>query len=109
MKPMKKVFIKENSLIAKIGAKFLKVNNVALTIGNTIYLHNATKKDLLNNKIWLSHELVHVKQYEKLGKIKFLFLYLIECLRKGYYNCKFEVEARDKENNFEIINDFDIK
>jgi hypothetical protein len=106
---MKKVFVKENSFIAKMGAKFLKTNNVALTIGNTIYLHNATKKDLLNNKVWLSHELVHVKQYEKWGKVKFLFLYLIECLRKGYYNCKFEVEAREKENDFKILEDYKME
>ncbi len=109
MQPLKKVVIKESSFIAKMGAKFIKVDNVALTIGNTIYLHNATKKDLVSNKTWLSHELVHVKQYEKLGKMKFLFLYLIECLRKGYYNCKFEVEAREKENNFEILEEFNIE
>jgi len=108
MNQLKKVAVKENSFIAKMGAKFLKVNNVALTIGNTIYLHNATKKDLLSNKTWLAHELVHVKQYEKLGKMKFLCLYLIECLRKGYHNCKFEVEAREKEKNLEILNEYQI-
>ena len=106
---MKKVFIKENSFIAKIGAKFLKVDNAALTIGNTIYLHNASKKDLLNNKIWLAHELIHVNQYEKLGKIKFFYLYLIECLRKGYHNCKFEIEAREKEKNLEILEEYNIE
>ena len=105
---MKTVFIKENSWVAKLGAKSLKTTNVALTIGNTIYLHNATKQDLLNNKIWLAHELVHVKQYEKLGKAKFLFFYLIDCLNKGYYNNKFEVEAREKESDIEILNEYEI-
>ena len=73
---MHKVYIKEKSWIAKVGATLLKTNNVALTIGNTIYLHNATKKDLLENQIWLCHELVHVQQYQQLGVMKFLFIYI---------------------------------
>ena len=102
----KKVKIVENSWIAKCGAKYLKVNNVALTIGNTIFLHNATKQDLLSNKTWLAHELVHVQQYEKLGVIKFLFFYLYECAVKGYYNNKFEVEARANENDISILQQY---
>jgi len=99
----KKIKIVENSWLAKCGAKSLKTTNVALTIGNTIYLHNATKQDLINNKTWLAHELVHVKQYEQLGVARFLFLYLYECLVNGYYNNKFEIEARAKEKDVSII------
>jgi aspartokinase len=104
----KKISIKENSWLAKCGAKVLKVNNVALTIGSTIYLHNASKEELILNKTWLSHELVHVKQYEQLGVIRFLILYLIECVLKGYYNNKYEIEARAKENEFNILTEFEI-
>jgi Domain of unknown function (DUF4157) len=101
-----KIYFKENSFIAKCGAKCIKANNVALTIGNTIYLYNATVNDIIGNPIWLAHELVHVNQYQKLGIVKFVFLYLLECIAKGYYNNKFEIEARLLENNIEIIDEF---
>lgn len=105
---MQHVYIKEKSWIAKIGAKLLGVNNVALTIGHTIYLYNATKIELLLNKTWLCHELVHVKQYQQLGVAKFLFLYIKEWIAKGYLNNKFEVEARAKETNLNLLNDFKV-
>ena len=105
---MKEVFIIENSFIAKLGAKKLGVEVVALTIGNKIYLHNATKSDLINSPIWLSHELVHVQQYEQLGIPIFLIQYLYEWIIKGYYNNKFEVEAREKEKDLSILNQYEI-
>lgn len=106
---MKKIFVKENSWIARLGAKCIGVNNVALTIGNTIHLHNATKQQLIENKVWLCHEIIHVKQYEKLGTIKFLFLYLLECIRKGYYNNKFEREARENEEKLYLLNEYIVQ
>lgn len=105
---MQEVYVKEKSFIAKIGAKILGVNNVALTIGNTIYLHNATKDELLQNKTWLCHELVHVQQYKQLGVLKFLFIYLKESVTKGYHHNKFEVEAREKETNLELLTKFKV-
>lgn len=105
---MTKIVIKENSILAKLAAKKLRVNNVALTIGKTIYLHNATKQELLDNKKWLCHELTHVKQYQQLGKFRFIVLYITESIKKGYYNNKFEVEARQNECNEAVINDFEF-
>lgn len=105
---LKKVYIKEDSWMAKWGAKKLKVENVALTIGNTIYLHNATKEQLIQNTTWLCHELVHVQQYEKLGKCRFLAVYIYEWMIKGYFSNKFEVEAREKENDYTILLDYVI-
>jgi hypothetical protein len=105
---MQTVFVKENSFIAKLGAKILRVNNMALTIGNTIYLYNATKQNLLENKTWLCHELVHVQQYKQLGVIKFLFLYLKEWVINGYTNNRFEVEARAKERELKILQEFKV-
>ena len=90
--------IKENSWIAKRAAKHLKTKRVALVIGNTIYLWQTSRQDFLNNKCWLQHELQHVQQFKKFGLFRFLFLYLVESARSGYYNNKFEVEAREKEN-----------
>ena len=96
-----KIRIKERSLIARIAAFVLRTNNVAIVFGKTIFLWNASKEDLLKNKKWLRHELVHVKQFLRYGFFPFIFMYLWESIKKGYYHNKFEVEAR----NFEKLND----
>ena len=88
--------------------KKLKANAIALTIGNTIYLHNANKEQLIQNTTWLCHELVHVKQYEKLGTVRFLAIYIFEWIVKGYYNNRFEVEARAMENDYSILLEYVI-
>ncbi|MCX6209347.1 MAG: DUF4157 domain-containing protein [Bacteroidetes bacterium] len=102
----KTIYIKENSLVAKLAAKVLKVNSVAIVIGSTIYLYNVSKQNFINNKKWLAHELTHIKQYQQYGTVKFLFLYLIETIRKGYRNNKFEVEARENEDNVTMIDEY---
>jgi len=105
-----KIRVRERSFIARIAAFVLRTNNVAIVFGKTIYLWNATKDDLLKNKRWLRHELVHVKQFLHYGFFTFIFLYLWESIKKGYYNNKFEIEARkfetlhgdNKDEDYEI-------
>lgn len=89
--------IKENSWVARIAALKLNANAVAIVFGNTIHLHNATKEELLANKRWLKHELCHICQYQQHGYYRFIWKYLIESVRHGYYNNRFEKEARDAE------------
>ncbi|MES2849737.1 MAG: DUF4157 domain-containing protein [Bacteroidota bacterium] len=89
--------IKENSWLAKIAARKLKTSSVAIVFGSTIHLWNSSKEDFLSNKKWLKHELCHVRQYKQHGYVGFIIKYLWESLRKGYYNNKFEVEAREAE------------
>lgn len=79
-----------------------------MVIGRTIHLFNATREEFLSNEKWLCHELVHVQQYEKLGLLRFFLLYLYESATKGYYNNKFEKEARSKEKDPSILLDFII-
>lgn len=106
-----KIRVKERSFIARIAAFILRTNNVAIVFGQTIYLWNATKEDLLKNKKWLRHELVHVKQFLRYGFLPFIFMYLWESIKKGYYQNKFEIEARAfekpsddiKDDEFEIV------
>ena len=99
-----KIRIKERSFIARIAAFVLQTNNVAIVFGKTIYLWNATKEDILNNQNWLRHELVHVRQFIRYGFFPFIFMYLWESIKKGYYQNKFEVEARNFEK-LEVGND----
>jgi hypothetical protein len=90
--------IKENSWIAKLAAKKLHASSVAIVIGKTIHLHNATRQQLLLNERWLKHELRHVKQFREHGFLPFIAKYLWESLNRGYFNNKFEIEAREAED-----------
>lgn len=89
--------IKENSWRAKLAAKIMRSSHVAIVFGKTIHLWGFTKAYLLNNENLLRHELKHVEQYQQHGYFGFLTKYLIESYKHGYYNNKFEVEARAAE------------
>ncbi len=84
-------------MLAKIAAWKLSSNSVAMVIGKTIHLHNTTQKEFLQNEKWLKHELCHIKQFKQHGFAGFIAKYLWESLKKGYYNNKYEVEARAAE------------
>src|SRR5882757_418826 len=94
-----KVKIKENSWLAKIAAKKLGTGNVAMVLGNSIHLFGTTKANFLKDGAWVRHELCHVAQFRKHGYLIFLIKYLYESMRKGYYNNKYEVEARAAEKS----------
>ena len=86
-----------------MAAHFLKQKNIAVVFGNTIYLHHTSKEDFLKDKKWVRHEVQHVYQYQQYGYINFIFKYLIETFRNGYFNNRFEMEAREKENDIDIL------
>jgi len=90
--------IKENSWIAKIAALKLRSTRVAIVIGDTIHLHNTSKQEFLQDEKWLRHELCHVRQFREHGFFTFILKYLWESIRRGYYNNRYEKEARAAEN-----------
>jgi hypothetical protein len=90
--------IKENSLFARIAAFKLGTKSVAMVLGKTIHLHNTTKKEFLQNKQWVKHELCHIRQFKQHGYFFFIVKYVWESIRSGYHNNKYEVEARAAEN-----------
>lgn len=90
--------IKENSWIAKLAAKKLQSENVAIVIGKTIHLFHVSKEDFLKDEKWVKHEMCHINQFKKHGFFTFIFKYLWESVRVGYFKNKFEAEARDAEN-----------
>ena len=96
-------FIQENSLLARLAARKLKASRVAIVVGKTIYLHNATRNDLLANTSWLRHEIAHLRQYEEYGNVLFIVSYLWESLKNGYQNNKFERLAREAERDETIV------
>lgn len=89
--------IKEDSLLAWFAAKKLKSSRVAIVWKNTIHLHNTSRTDFLGDKRWVRHELKHVEQFSYYGTVAFVIRYLWESIKKGYYNNRYEVEARRAE------------
>jgi hypothetical protein len=86
--------IKENSWIAKLAAKKLQTDAVAIVIGSVIHLHNTTSQAFLQNKKWVKHELCHIEQFKQHGFFTFILKYIWQSILHGYYNNKYEVEAR---------------
>lgn len=48
----------------------------------------------MHDESLITHELMHVEQYERLGNMKFLWRYFVLLLRHGYKNHPMEIEAR---------------
>lgn len=82
--------IKENSVWAKLAARKLKAEQVAIVFGKTIHLHNTSGRSFLANRRWVKHEMAHIEQYNRYGFIKFLVLYVWYSIRYGYYNNPFK-------------------
>lgn len=91
------LLIKENSLFAKVAALKLSQKRMAIVIGKTIHLYNCSSQEFLKNEEWVRHEMEHLRQFRQYGFIRFITLYLLESIRNGYYNNKFEVAARRAE------------
>ena len=91
--------IKENSFLAKLAAWKLGKSTMAIVFGSRIHLFNCSKETFLSNQSWLRHELCHVRQYQQHGYLLFLLKYLWESIRHGYYNNRFEIEARAAESD----------
>lgn len=101
--------VREKAFIARVAAFVLQGEQVAIVVGATIYLHGTKEAELLNSTAWLRHELKHVQQYQQKGTFSFLLKYFWESLRKGYWNNRYEIEARAAEKiigfekNFEVV------
>lgn len=102
------VSINENSWLAKIAAAKMRSEKIAIVFGSTIHLHNTTKEEFLNDNDWVCHELKHVEQYKQHGSIGFIFKYLFDWMKNGYYNNKFEVAARESEKDISLMKKFKI-
>ncbi|MFT3978840.1 MAG: DUF4157 domain-containing protein [Ferruginibacter sp.] len=89
--------IVERSWMARIAAWKLGARSVAFVLGRNIYLFNVSAQEFLQDESWLRHELCHVQQFRRHGFFLFIIKYLYESIRHGYYNNKYEVEARAAE------------
>ncbi|HUM97152.1 MAG TPA: DUF4157 domain-containing protein [Chitinophagaceae bacterium] len=98
-----KVYIKENSRYAFFAAKKLKGKRMAMVLGNTIHLYKVSREDFLKEKSWVCHEVRHILQFKQHGYLPFLFKYLIEWMKHGYINNRFEIEANESENDLSLL------
>ena len=103
----KKVFIRQNSWLAKVAAERLGFSRIAIVIGRKIHLHNASVQEFIKDKRWLLHELKHVEQYER-GILWFFKEYFLEYRKNGYYKNRFEVEARAAETETGLLEKYDL-
>ena len=85
-----------NSPLARIARLVLKAPRVAMVVGHTVHLSGATREEFLADAEWVAHEAVHLRQYREHGLLPFLWKYLVESARVGYYHNKFEAEAREE-------------
>ncbi len=99
------VRIKEQSWCARLAARKLKSPAVALVMGRTVHLWNISRQQFLANRRLVIHELEHVRQFRRYGFLRFVALYLWESARRGYYNNRFEVEARQAETTRSVPSD----
>lgn len=76
---------------------------MAIVIGNTIHLSRTSRNEFLADQRWVCHELKHIAQFRQYGFARFIFLYLVESARNGYYNNRYEKEARAAEKDASII------
>jgi len=90
-----------NSPLARIARLVLgNASRVAMVIGKTVHLSGATREEFLADPEWVAHEEVHLRQVRDLGLPRFLVQYLVESARVGYYQNRFEVEAREGARQF---------
>ncbi|WP_217700982.1 hypothetical protein [Hymenobacter sp. CRA2] len=87
--------IVEHSPWARIARWNLKQPNVAMVLGKTIHLSGVTREQFLREPSWVAHEMCHIRQVQERGLLRFLWEYLVESARVGYYANRFEVEARE--------------
>jgi hypothetical protein len=91
--------LKENSWLAGLAARKMKVDSVALVVGRTIHLYNISSEAFSKSPAWVRHELKHVEQFQRYGLVRFLLLYSWYSFKYGYYNNPFEIEAREAETD----------
>ena len=85
-----------NSPLARIARLVLRAPRVAMVVGQTVHLSGTSREEFLADAEWVAHEAVHLRQYREHGLLPFLWKYLVESARVGYYHNRFEAEARDE-------------
>lgn len=92
------------SPLARVARLVLGSQRVAMVVGKTVHLSGATREQFLADAEWVAHEQAHLRQYQEHGLLPFLWKYLVESARVGYYQNKYEVEAREEARRVVLAN-----
>ncbi len=76
--------------IAKIVSVFFQ-EEAAITVGNIIFV-SCSRKEFIEDKRWVKHEITHVNQYKRYGLIGFWKRYFAMLIIYGYNNHPMENE-----------------
>lgn len=66
-----------------------------MVLGRSIHLSGVSRAQFLREPSWVAHEMCHIRQVQERGLLRFLWEYLLESGRVGYFANRFEVEARE--------------
>lgn len=72
--------------------KWIMFAGYGLTIGQQIFIRKGMSED--DRAYVIAHEYRHTLQFKEFGFFTFILLYFKELIKVGYFNNKFEVEAR---------------
>lgn len=80
---------------SKLAQLILANRYVAFTFGKHVFIKYAREELTNETRIkLLAHEECHVKQYERMGILRFLLTYLWQWIRYGYEDMPLEKECR---------------
>ena len=85
-----------NSPLARVARAVLGARQVAMVLGSTVHLSGVSRAEFLADAEWVAHEETHLRQFREHGTLPFLWKYLLESARVGYFNNRFEIEAREE-------------
>src|SRR5215831_1060180 len=99
-----KVKVVAHSKLAKMIAKIKGEESYGITIGKTIFV-SCSKEDFFAKQWWVSHEMAHVAQYQKLGVFRFLskYAYYEVFHHKSINPFEFEAEVAEHANEVTAI------
>ncbi len=97
------VYLKENSRLAWLAARWLRSKRMAIVFRKTIHLWNVGGEAFLQDTGWVCHELTHIQQYQRYGTWRFVLRYLTESIKKGYARNRYEAEAIQMETDSSIL------
>jgi hypothetical protein len=72
----------------------------AITTSKSCTRYSCSKEKV--NFKWRYHEDIHKEQFSLYGWFPFVLMYLWESFLFGYYNNKYEVEARTRSNKIQV-------
>lgn len=81
--------------------KIFNTNFTAVTNPITSTIHGII--DIKEHDTTYEHEKIHLLQIQRVGRFKFLVMYLFYSIKCGYYNNPFEREAFDNQYNCQCI------